>query len=378
MCIGPSIAPGAPASSYFDLSASPGSTTTESMVVANPNPYACGVTLSPALGITVVNGGDTYAAIAPGQPCSGAACWLAGLPQTVTVSANNRVLVPFSVQVPLAVASGQYLAGVVGEPSTGPEAPQASATSGQVGGVGASVEARVAIGVAVTVTGSLQPLMVISSVQLESAGLVSSTIAVTVHNTGNTWVHPKGTVAVAVAGTDKSADVSSGTVLPGDTANLSTPESSVPGGLHHVVVSLDYADGVAPATWSGELRFPQPPVVHVNGGTITVVTPSGLPKWAVALLIGLVAVIVGLTVALLVVWRRRRRRERGGGRGRAASPPEQRPLHGIRRGAVGALGLRGRCGYATAGPTASRPGRRFLCHLATVGPNGSAGPPEHG
>jgi len=135
--LGPWIEPGAPASSYFKLSLVPGTRVVEKMVIANPNPYRCGVTLWAAFGTTAVNGGDSYAIVGPGQRCVRSACWLAGLPRTISVPADDRVLAPFTIKVPKTVSSGQYLAGVVGQPATPPAAPNVRRASGGVGSVGA-------------------------------------------------------------------------------------------------------------------------------------------------------------------------------------------------------------------------------------------------
>jgi len=167
--------------------------------------------------------------------------------------------------------------------------------------------------VAITLPGALAPRLVISAVTLAPAGLAASTIDVTVRNTGNTWVHPKGTVTVALPGSNRSEAVASGTVLPGDGAALSVPERSVSRGRHRVDITLSYAEGVAPATWQGNLSFPQPPVVHVNGGTITIVASSGLPAWAIILLIGLAGAVLELGVFLFFGRRRRRLEGAAGG-----------------------------------------------------------------
>jgi hypothetical protein len=304
--LGPWIAPGLSASSYFNLSLAPGRTVVEKMVIANPNPYRCGVTLSAAFGTTAVNGGDSYAMVPPGQPCHGPACWLAGLPRTVIVPADDRVLAPFAIKVPARVTSGQYLAGVIGQSTTPPGAPRAGHTSARVGSVGASVVARVAIGVAITVPGALRSRLLVSSVTVSPAGLGASNINVRVRNTGNTWVHPKGTLSVALAGSSRSEPVSISTVLPGDDATLSVAERSVPGGRHRVEISLNYSHGVGPATWQEAVNFPHPPVTQVRGGTITIVASSGLPTWATALLIGLAVVALVFAGLLFLFWRRRR------------------------------------------------------------------------
>jgi len=277
----------------------------EKLVIANPNPYRCGVTLWAAYGTTAVNGGDSYTMVGHGQPCIGPACWLRGLPRTIAVPADARVLVPFTATVPAKVTSGQYLAGVIGQPSTPPPAPRVRGASGGIGSVGASVVARVAIGVAITVPGVLRPRLAISSVSLTPAGLGTNNIGVTLRNDGNTWLHPKGTVTVEAAGSHRSEAVASGTVLPGDQATLSIRERSVPSGRHHVNITLNYADGARPATWKRTLNFPQPLVTHVSPGTITIVAPSGLPTWATVLLVGLGLVVLLFGTLLFLLWRRR-------------------------------------------------------------------------
>jgi hypothetical protein len=165
--------------------------------------------------------------------------------------------------------------------------------------------ARVAIGVAITVPGVLRPRLAISSVSLTPAGLGTNNIGVTLRNDGNTWLHPKGTVTVEAAGSHRSEAVASGTVLPGDQATLSIRERSVPSGRHHVNITLNYADGARPATWKRTLNFPQPLVTHVSPGTITIVAPSGLPRWATVLLVGLGLVVLLFGTLLFLLWRRR-------------------------------------------------------------------------
>src|SRR5271166_4735239 len=108
--IGPSLAPGTPVTSYFNLSVASGSSSTDTLLVANPSSIPCGVTLLPAYGKAAVNAGDAYVAIEGVEPCVGASCWLRGLPQTVTVAPNQRTLVTFRVSVPGGTGSGQYLA----------------------------------------------------------------------------------------------------------------------------------------------------------------------------------------------------------------------------------------------------------------------------
>ncbi|HMD44793.1 MAG TPA: hypothetical protein VKG43_01440 [Acidimicrobiales bacterium] len=306
--IGPSLAPDAAVSSYFRLDAGPGSTRTQTLLVANPATVSCGVTLLPAYGKTAVNAGDTYVALGAGQPCVAASCWLQGLPQTVSVPPGSRVLVTFTVSVPAGAASGQYLAGVVGEPASPPPTPATPSGQDQQGQLGASVVARVAIGVAITVPGSLHPLLTIPAVTLAPGGLLVSDLDVTAANAGNTWERPRGGITVTYDRGDHQVPVRSSTILPGDRATVSVPVGRIPGGPHPVVVALAYDGGAKTAYWRGVIAFPTPPVVRVGHGTITLVTPSSLPAWAVIAMI-VMGALLALLLALLLVFLARRRRD---------------------------------------------------------------------
>lgn len=306
--LGPYIAPGSAASSYFELTLSRGALAREAVVVANPEPYPCRVTLVAAYGATAVNGGDSYVPVA-GQGCRGASCWLGHLPETVTVPARSRENVAFPVSVPLNATSGQYLAGVIGEPASPPKPAAVSATNHQQGVVSAAVVARVAIGVAITIPGSLVPRLAVPSVVLSNS-TVPPSLEVLVDNSGNTWIHPAGHVELALASGTSIVRLRSATVLPGDNAQLDVPVGRVPPGPHRVIVELPYGGGHI-ARWIGTISFPAASAVAPpRPGTVTtVITETTIPTWVIVVIVALgSAFLLAVLVAIVLLLRRRRRR----------------------------------------------------------------------
>ncbi len=319
--IGPYIPPGSPASSYFNLRLNRASVTTAALVVANPQPFPCQVTLLPAYGATAVNGGDSYVPVVQRAACRGASCWLGGLPETITVRPRSRENVSFPIDVPAAAQSGQYLAGVIGEPATPPPpAARASAADHQQGVVSATVVARVAIGVAITVPGPLVPRLSVPNVLL-SNGTVPPSLQVVVANSGNTWIHPAGHLALSLRSGTATVTLRGATVLPGGQASIDVPVGSLTPGPHQVSVVLPYAPGRA-AHWEGTIDFPSTAAVPPAkpGTTTTIVTVSTVPRWLLVLVIGLLAALVLMAAGVVAVVLRRRHRDTAGTAPSPAAP----------------------------------------------------------
>src|SRR5439155_7226148 len=126
----------------FRLAMRPGAVEHQTILVANPEPYPCSVTLEAAGGETAVNSGDTYPVTA--AACAETGCWLTGLPATISIPPHGRRDVHFGISVPASAAGGEYLAGVVVRPT---DPPTAKPTADKQ--VSIAVAPRVAIGVAV-------------------------------------------------------------------------------------------------------------------------------------------------------------------------------------------------------------------------------------
>jgi hypothetical protein len=297
-------------SSYIQLRAAPGKAARQALIVANPQRYPCKVTLLPAYGQTAINSGDTYPTAAPGRRCVETSCWLSRLPITVTVPGRTRRTVPFVISVPARTRPGQYLAGVVAQPGARARVPQHRA------GFGAAVIARVAIGVAVTVPGALQPHLTIPTVTLDTSG-ATPLLRIVVRDPGNTWEHPAGGARIRVGKAARSFGVRSSTVLPRDSARLPLPMAGVPRGSWPTEVVLWYDHHRKKAVWRGKLGYPMPPKASGQSAERElVVVPQGLPLWAKMLIAGLAGSVLAL--GLLIFWFYRRRR-------RDDDPPSEGP-----------------------------------------------------
>jgi len=292
-------------SSYFQLKVASGRPVREALIVANPQRYACKVTLLPAYGQTALNSGDTYPTARLGRRCIETSCWLSRLPVTVTLPGRTRRTVPFVVSVPPRTPPGQYLAGVVAQPRVSARAPRHRA------GFGAAVIARVAIGVAVTVPGAQRPHLAIPTVTLDTSG-ATPLLRIVVHNPGNTWEHPAGGARIRVGKALRTFGVRASTLLPRDSATLPLPVAGVPRGGWPTEVELWYDHHRKKAVWRGKLGYPTPPKASGEHAQRELVAVSaGLPLWAKLLIAGLAGSLVLL--ALLAFWLLRRSRRDGDG-----------------------------------------------------------------
>lgn len=289
--------------SYFELTLGPGGRQSEAVLLANPQPYDCMVTLEAAIGQTAVNSGNSY--WVPEEPCSETSCWLSGLPTTVTIPAGGRLTVGFDVSVPSGTPSGQYLAGVIVRPAGTLPAP----STGEDEQVAVSVAARVAIGVAVIVPGPLRPRLEIPAVTLD-LGSGTPQLQVHVRNSGNTWEHPAGGARVRVSSGTSSFGVRSNTILAGDVAVLPLPVEGVQRGRWHTKVVLDYGDDQQ-AVWQGDLDYPAPPA-RPDGDQASDALPTdmGIPGWVFAVIGALGLLVVALVAVVVAMLRKRRAEER--------------------------------------------------------------------
>jgi len=288
---------------YFDLHAGAGAVLHDTVVVQDRSSTTETLRVQATAGDTAPNSGDTF--VGQDRPCGGTACWISGLPSTVTLAGGAQVALPFTVTVPPATAPGQYLAGISVWPAQG--SPPVT-----VGGNanGASAQAvivnEVDIGVAVTVgdAGQLHPALEIPDV---TTGAVGSTprLLVHLHDGGNTFVRADGTATCTVDGRPRSWPVHSDTLLPGKDATVPVNAPGLAGTNVACTVTVAYAPGATPADWSG--RVDPPAVPATPTGRHRAARPAaGTPGWAVAL-IALGAAVLAVLVAILVLLLARRR-----------------------------------------------------------------------
>src|SRR5262249_54389762 len=145
--------------------------------------------VSASSGITAPNSGSAFAGYF--QPCSGVACWLAGLPASVSLAPGARQEARFKMTVPAGTAPRQYLVGITAQPAT----PASAVPVGSNGKASAKavIVQQVTVGVAITV-GPLSALRTRLEIREVTGGAVGRTprLEVQVHNPGQTFVKATG------------------------------------------------------------------------------------------------------------------------------------------------------------------------------------------
>jgi hypothetical protein len=129
---------------YFVMTVAAGRSTVGTAIISNPGTSTVTLRIGRSAGVTAGNGGSAFNPSFGG--CAGSACWVTGLPGTVTLPAGMGDRQPFTVHVPARTAPGQYLAGITVESAASPR-------SVQVGSNGKGAVARAVIIDQVTVGG---------------------------------------------------------------------------------------------------------------------------------------------------------------------------------------------------------------------------------
>jgi hypothetical protein len=293
---------------YFSFTMSAGGTTHDAVVVDNSSATATALKIGASRGATATGSGDAY--VGAYGPCSGPACWISGLPATVTVGPHKSRTIPFTVTVPAGTPDRQYLAGITVEPvkSSAP----VSVGGNQTAGAEAVIIHQVNVGIAITI-GDLSRL----TSRLEIVGLTTATIGSTPRllveerNTGQTFMHSVGGAVCTGDGHTHEFQVVASTILPGEEAVLTVNAPGLPlGASLHCVVNASYPGGSA-AAWKGNVVVPavaKTKVVHTGPGSYSTLPASkGTPNWAIALIaVGAVVALLLLALVLMVFFRQRR------------------------------------------------------------------------
>jgi hypothetical protein len=303
-----SVVPVAPAGglSYFRFDLAPGGVAHGAVTVIGGPTGTAQVHVFPARGVTAIGSGDAYLAPTKGT-CADPGCWITGLPDQLTVAANERHDVTFTVQVPAGTPPGEYLAGV----GVAGVAPSATSTSQSTKGRSAEshIDRQVVVGVEVTVGSGYPDTLRIKKVTGTSIGS-SPGIVLDEENTGSTIEHPTGAVTVGTGSKAHTFSSVSGTILAGGHAGLRVPTPGVQPGVYPASAYLHYDNGQKVARWAGTVRISSPPPsksVTVPAGGRVVVVSTGWPTWLTALL---VAVGLLLLVACLLMVRTLRTRRK--------------------------------------------------------------------
>jgi hypothetical protein len=302
---------------YFNLTIAPGGSAQDVAVVSNDGTRTERLRVGTSRGLTATNSGSAFGSFS--QACAGVACWVTGLPATVTLAPGTGRALGFRVAVPAGTRPGQYLAGITVAAAAPPRSVRIKSHAHV--SVNVIVVDQVTIGVAITV-GSIARLRTRLVVPAVTAGSFASLPRLYVHvrNTGQTFARASGTVSCRAGGRDRLFRVLIDTVLPGGQAVLPINAPGIGSGTLACTVSLRDNTGHAVA-WSGvvDAVAPTPAVtIHTGPGAYATLPASSVPTWAVALM-ALGGLILAALVGVLVLYRRAGRRpepraDRGSGR----------------------------------------------------------------
>ena len=291
---------------YFTLNLSPGHSATSIALVSNPGHTTEKLDISRSTGATAANGGTTFNQAF--TRCSGVGCWITGVPGKVTLPPGMGEEIQFTVSVPRGTAPGQYLAGLTAEAAQKPK-PIKIGSNGKATGQAIIIQ-QVTVAVAVTV-GTLSELSTRFEIPDVYATVIGSTLRMNIElaNTGQTFAHGTGVVSCLVAGKDRVFPFYASTVLPGEraliAANLTGLRST--GMTVPCSIRIAYARDLS-AVWSGAVTLPATAsasrAVHIGPGAYAVISPSGIPGWATALIV-IGALLLAAAVVLIVRVRRR-------------------------------------------------------------------------
>jgi LPXTG-motif cell wall-anchored protein len=289
---------------YFTMTVAAGDSASATVIVSNLGHDTEKLKLGLSSGVTAGNGGSAFSPTFQG--CTGDGCWVTGVPGTVTLPADTGERLLFTVHVPPGTAPGQYLAGLSAEPAQRPQ-PVGVGSNGKSQAQAVIIE-QVTVGVAVTV-GSLPQLITRLQIPGVSATAIGKTarLDILLRNTGQTFAHGTGKASCTVAGKLRSFEVVASTVLPGDQAVIAVNAPGIPEGPRvPCTVRLDYGSRLT-ASWSGSVAVPVPPrtrIIHTGPGVYAIIPSTGVPAWAIALMV--IGVLALAAVAALLLQLRRR------------------------------------------------------------------------
>ena len=298
-----SVAPGSqvsPRGNFYLITATPGDTVTQRILVANPNDHAVTVNLEAVDASTAPTTGLQLAQ--PGSAKALTSRWIVVSTPQVTLGPSEQREVPFTVHVPTPLGPGQYLAGVSASVPLASDGAQDPNAGPRQAGFAMAVQFQRGIAVEVDIPGPRAPTLTVTGAEPKAApgGVV---LGVHMANTGNAFAHGTGVIRVADTGTDFSFKIN--TFVPG-TAIVYPMEwtKAVVPGTHHVEVDLSY-EGGRRTSWNGTVVIAGDAQSRLEGA-LRNVTVGSHASGVSPLLIVAVALFVMLLAAAIVVRRRSR------------------------------------------------------------------------
>ncbi|WP_061300087.1 WxL protein peptidoglycan domain-containing protein [Herbidospora cretacea] len=287
--------------SSFTYSINPGARLDDGIVVANrgKTPLTLGVYASD--GYTTDTG--RLDLLAKDKKSVGIGAWVHAARGTVTINPGATAKVPFAVSVPSNAPPGDYVGGIL------------TSLTQEGAAEGINVDRRLGIRVKLRVSGALKPNLTVEDLRMDYAGTFNpfgsgdATISYTIHNTGNAVLSARQTTSVAGPFGWASADA----------GELAPPPELLPGESWRMSVPVR---GVAPAFRLAATTVLMPLLTDASGATTSLAPVSvtadawALPWTQLALLVALIAIVVGWFV--LIRRRKTRRRDREDARVREA------------------------------------------------------------
>jgi hypothetical protein len=286
------------------MTVAPGGTTTDVVVFANGGATTQVLTAGTTEGTTAANSGSAFRNLT--GTCTGVACWVTGIPKTITLPPHTSESVTFRVTVPAGARPMQYLAGITARPAALPQ-PVPLKSSGH-SATKVTIVTQVTIGVAITV-GQLASLHTSVDVTRVTAGWIGTLVrlSVDVRNGGQRFTKGNGDLSCTLGGTTRTYLMDMNTVLPGDGTALPVNGTGMHVGNWLCTARIKDSGG-STATWTGKVVVASAAPAatkRVASGVYVVPPGGGIPGWAIALI-----VLAGLILLSLwaVLFRRGRNR----------------------------------------------------------------------
>jgi hypothetical protein len=276
---------GKPVAANYALSLKAGHSAAQGIALRNKTASKLTLRVSAAVGKTAPASGDAYAGAF--AACSGAGCWVQGLPAAVTLRGGVTQSASFTIAVPRGTSSGQYLAGIVVEPKTG------QSTTNQ----GRPITLRVAI--TVGNTAALPGHLAVTAI---SSAKVHSTpyIYLQEQNSGKLIARGSGRLTCTHGSSTLTYPFTSGDVLAGDSAVLPVLAADLPLGVTVNCRAEFLTASTATAAFTAAVHTPA--------------AKNRLTSTELASIIG-GGLLVIIALALLLMLRLRRNKNNGGGPG---------------------------------------------------------------
>jgi hypothetical protein len=286
---------------YFALTAEPGATLHDAVVIANDSNDPVSLTVTPVDGLTGQTSGSVYGNRT--DPVRKAGGWVKPELKALTLGAHESRTVGFTISVPAGTAAGDHLAGIAVENT------EASTSSN---GFPIKQILRSVVGVLVDVPGGRPFTPVLKSASISGIGATGvGAVDITLANSGQKLGKPTLTVALnGPGGYTKTETRELDTVLPGDTIAypFAWPDKLSPGAYSITAV---LSGGGQKASLTRSVQLGQA-LSGVNTKTAAATTSSGQPVWVWALIAAGAAVLFALVLGLVI--RRGSGRPPGGGR----------------------------------------------------------------